>query len=84
MSNICRCPKPPGGSVRCNDDQLAVCGYENGEIVSGCFDRPEHLLLIKNEDEKNLALANWTLSRITGVSRSDYDAIDSDWTCPHS
>jgi hypothetical protein len=45
-------------------------------FVSGCFDRPDSALSITDEDEKNLVLANWVLSKVTGVSRSDYDPID--------
>ena|SRR5258708_6934355 len=78
MSNACKCPRPPGGTIRCSDDQLAVCGYQDGEIVSGCFDRPELILSIADEGEKNLVLSNWILSKVTGVYRSDLDPIDSD------
>ena len=78
MSNVCRCPKPPGGSITCNNDQLAVCGYQEGEVVGGCYDKPQSLEFITNEDERNLATANWSLGLITGTPRSDYDPIDSD------
>jgi hypothetical protein len=76
MSNVCKCPKPPGGSITCSDDQLAVCGYQDGEIVSGCFDRPGHLESISDSHQRNLALGNWVLSTITGVVRTDSDPID--------
>lgn len=76
MSNVCKCPKPPGGSITCNSDQLAVCGYQDGEIVSGCFDRPEPMQLIQDSSERSLALANWALSRIMGIERFDYDPIE--------
>jgi hypothetical protein len=64
--------------IRCNDNQLAVCGYRDGQIVSGCFDRPYHVKAISEENVKNLFLCNWILSVVTGVSRSDYDPIDED------
>lgn len=76
MSNTCKCPKPPGGTITCNQDQLAVCGYQNGEIVSGCYDKPEQALSITNSAERNLVLANWVISTITGLYRSDYDPIE--------
>jgi hypothetical protein len=76
MSNICNCPKPPGGSVSCRDDQLAVCGYRNGEIVSGCFDPPGHAAFIADEREKNLIVANWVASTVTGAVRDDNDPIE--------
>jgi hypothetical protein len=75
MSNTCQCPNPPGGQVTCNDDQLAICGLRDGQIVSGCFDRPDHTLTIESESERTVALSNWALSLITGASRSDYDPI---------
>src|ERR1043165_6122799 len=76
MSNVCACPKPPGGSITCSDEQLAICGYQNGEIVSGCFDRPNHLQFIRADDERTLGVANWALSVIVGVGRSDAEPID--------
>ncbi len=76
MTNTCQCPKPPGGAIQCKDDELAVCGYQNGEIIGGCFERPQSIDWITNRDEKNLAIANWCLGVITGSSRSDYDAIE--------
>jgi hypothetical protein len=77
MSNVCRCPKPPGGKIECSDDQLAVCGYQNGEIVSGCYDRPAHVREIEDLPQRNLVLANWVISTITGEYRSDFALIDS-------
>ncbi len=37
MSNKCNCPSPPGGSVECGDDQLAICQIKNGQIVARCI-----------------------------------------------
>jgi hypothetical protein len=78
LSNICPCPNPPGGTIRCNDDQLAVCGYRDGQIVSGCFDRPDHVKSAEEENLKNLFLCNWILSFITGATRSRYAAIEDE------
>jgi hypothetical protein len=76
MSRACKCPKPPGGSITCDDDQLAVCGYQDGVFVSGCRARPELVFSISNENERHLVLSNWVLSQIMGVDRSDYDPIE--------
>jgi hypothetical protein len=78
LSNTCLCPKPPGGTVRCSDDQLAVCGYRDGQIVSGCFDRPSHVRATEDESVKNLFLSNWILTVITGSDRSEYQPIQDD------
>ena len=77
MSNTCTCPEPPGGSITCGDDQLAVCGYQDGKIVSGCYSRPASVNLMTSKNEKVLALANWAISQITGTRRTDLDRIDS-------
>jgi hypothetical protein len=55
-----------------------VCGYREGQIVSGCFDRPEHIQSIEEENVKNLVLCNWILSFVTGTIRSDYDPIEDE------
>ena len=78
MSNVCNCPKPPGGYISCNANQLAICGYRDGEIVSGCFDKPDYAAHITDDRERNLVLSNWILSKITGIKRSDYDSIKPD------
>jgi len=78
MKNVCNCPDPPGGVVSCGLNQLAVCGYRDGRIVSGCFDKPDHAIRITDESEKQFVLSNWILSAITGVARSDYQAIEPD------
>lgn len=76
MSNICPCPNPPGGTIQCADDQLAVCGFQNGQIISGCYGRPAHVFGIKDEGEQHLALGNWILSIVTGNDRSGSDSIE--------
>lgn len=77
MSNTCQCPNPPGGVVRCNPDQMAVCGIRDGKIVSGCFDKPSHARNITSESERSYVLSNWALSVITGARRKDYDPIST-------
>jgi hypothetical protein len=76
MANVCSCPNPPGGTVSCSDNQLAVCGYRDGVIVSGCFDKPDHAKQIRDDSERNVVLANWILSIVTGEARYDYDVIE--------
>jgi hypothetical protein len=68
MSNICRCPKPPGGQVVCSDRQLAICGYRDGEIVSGCYDPPLAVAWADPGDARQ-AMHNWVLSAVTGMER---------------
>ena len=76
MSNSCDCPNPPGGTVICSDDQLAVCGYVNGRIVSGCFDPPEHVSKLQPQ-HVNIRVANWVLSVVTGEHRPSGQRITS-------
>jgi uncharacterized protein len=76
MSNTCKCPEPPGGTITCRDDQLAVCGYRNGQIVGGCYDRPNRVRGIVDESARTLALANWVLSTVIGSHRPDHMRIE--------
>jgi hypothetical protein len=69
MSNMCPCPNPPGGQIVCSADQLAICGFRDGSIVSGCFDKPLQARHAESKGEADLIVANWSLSMITGVSR---------------
>ena len=77
MSNTCRCPTPPGGRVSCRSDQLAVCGYRDGQFISGCFDRPDQIAFIP-KDVRRLAIANWVLTVLTGASREAHQSIDQE------
>ena len=45
MSNICKCPNPPGGTVSCGDDQIAVCRVQDGNVEGFCIDVPKRLTL---------------------------------------
>jgi len=76
MSNRCNCPKPPGGSVECDPDQLAVCAYVDGEIVARCYSRPVSVTKILTPGAKQLALRNWALSVITGADRKPTAPIE--------
>jgi hypothetical protein len=69
MARTCNCPNPPGGSITCSDDQLAMCGYQDGRIVSGCFDPPSAIAAMPTRAERTTALSNWALQQITGEIR---------------
>jgi hypothetical protein len=68
MARTCPCPNPPGGSVTCSDDQLAMCGYRDGQIVSGCFDPP-------HGEASSPQVLNWALEMITGEKRGPNQLI---------
>ena len=78
MEKKCPCANPPGGEITCSDDQLALCGVIDGELVVGCFDKPNDVMLIENLDRRNVALANWVLSRVMGDARKPDREISSD------
>jgi hypothetical protein len=87
--NVCNCPEPPGGNVTCRDDQLAICAYQHGRIVGGCYDKPGYigLLTALHEGSKtvgmprldNLALCNWVISTTTGLFRGDVEPLDDNY-----
>lgn len=62
--NICDCPDPPGGRAVCESHQLAICRVKDGVAQTECIDPPS--------DVTGLALENWALSVITGVSRQRF------------
>jgi hypothetical protein len=83
--NICDCPDPPGGDLKCPDDQLAICGYQNGKNASGCYERPAYVRLlttIRDFDDPgtprldDLVLSNWIISTITGSRRAEADPVE--------
>lgn len=78
MEKKCPCANPPGGEITCSDDQLALCGVIDGELVVGCFDRPSGVMQLENEYRKTAALANWVLSRIMGTERNPDREISDD------
>ena len=40
--NICECPSPPGGAIRCEDHQVGFCNLDNGKIDGACMTPPEN------------------------------------------
>jgi hypothetical protein len=77
MSKTCDCPDPPGGSITCSDEQLAMCGYRDGKIVSGCFDPPPSIAGMPTTLQRTAALSNWVLQEVTGKNRAFTDPVTS-------
>ncbi len=48
MANTCKCPNPPGSTVICESDQLAICFVKNGEAVHRCID------IVRTHDSRTL------------------------------
>lgn len=66
----CDCPRPPGGRVKCEDDQIAFCIVKDGEVTQQC------ITPISTSD--SLMLINWTLSEITGDYRNSFSMISKE------
>lgn len=67
IRNICNCPSPPGGSVECSKDQMALCIVENGTVRRVCQN------VVKDKDDSTIV--NFALSIITGEIRPDYNNV---------
>jgi hypothetical protein len=70
MSKTTPCSQPPGGTIVCNDDQLAICGVVDGKIVAGCFDPPASVMAFPEGQARETALANWAFEKVTGQVRN--------------
>lgn len=70
MNKTCPCATPPGGAITCREDQLAICGILDGQVVSGCFDQPLSVRFTFGRISKIQAIRNWTLSTISRTRRS--------------
>lgn len=74
--NICPCPQPPGGTVACEPNQLAICRVKNGVAEGECISPPADLT-----DLSDLAPAdakrylNWALDHITGRQRLPWQIV---------
>jgi hypothetical protein len=75
MSRVCPCPNPPGGQIVCDDNQLAICGFRDGKVISGCFSIPANIIQVREDQERSIVLSNWVLSMLTGADRSPYANI---------
>jgi len=53
--NTCRCPNPPGGALRCDDDQVGFCNVQNGNINAECIKPPLNI-------RKKKVLYSWILT----------------------
>ncbi|MCZ4408345.1 hypothetical protein O3Q51_05965 [Cryomorphaceae bacterium 1068] len=55
-NNVCECPNPPGGTVICEPDQLAICHVKDGKAIQRCLDPVDSM--------NPYVIINWTLNRI--------------------
>ncbi len=79
MSNVCECPNPPGGTVRCPPSNLAICRVLDGEVISECIPLPSRLFRVEytRGNPKNY-LANWIFNRIAKVQVRLRTEVSSD------
>lgn len=74
--NICDCPQPPGGSVACEPDQLAICRVRDGVAQGECIDPPDGMGGLAHVTPNSARqYHNWALEHITGQRRSRWDPI---------
>ena len=78
MPIVCPCANPPGGTITCNDNQLAICGTRDGQIVAGCFDPPATISDAVTPLDRIIVTANWTLSLVTGKVRDDHQELSAE------
>jgi hypothetical protein len=62
MTNTCDCENPPGGTISCPDDQLAVCIVKDGAVHGSCHTPPTTLTTA-------LRQVNWALGIVIGIPR---------------
>ena len=62
MSNRCNCPNPPGGVVICENNQMALCVIQHGEIIQRCINPPQQGTPVE--------IVNWTLVKIMSEKRA--------------
>jgi len=67
-TNFCNCPTPPGGTVTCEDGQLAICVVRNGVIEARCVNPPTYA--------SEIEMSNWILSTVTGDYRHPQSPIE--------
>jgi BON domain len=59
------CDTPPGGTVRCEKGQAAICLIDHGRVRASCATPPRNV--------SNLELKKWTLEQVKGSSISPSD-----------
>jgi len=52
MSNVCECPDPPGGSVRCAPDHYAYCVVVRGKTKTGCYKPNRRALRLSGSSDR--------------------------------
>lgn len=67
--NRCKCPEPPGGTVVCEEGQLAICVVRYGKAEGSCHNLPTKQSLPGGIDEF-IGQANFTLNLVTGRDRN--------------
>lgn len=68
MSNTCECPKPPGGRVFCESNQMALCIVKNGEVTQRCLN--------PDNTSNHRELVIWAISKITDSTRTSDIAFE--------
>lgn len=75
MSNTCNCPNPPGGIVRCETNQMALCIVKDGQAFYKCLNPPYNRYFRRYEAEE---LVGWALHNIIGDRSHLTIPIESD------
>lgn len=57
VKNVCSCPNPPGGTVTCEPDQMAICIVLDGEARRECQDPPL--------GSSHAELVDWAVQQVT-------------------
>jgi len=57
---ICDCESPPGGQIRCEDNQIPFCIVKDGRVFGVCRTPPV-------SQNRGNELRAWVLSQVTGV-----------------
>lgn len=79
VKNICNCNNPPGGTVVCEPDQLAICIVNNGIAQRECIDSPDDLRDLSSlTPGERVRYLNWALSNITGEIRRLSSSISNE------
>jgi hypothetical protein len=68
--NSCDCPTPPGGQIKCEDNQVAICRVKDGKVYGQCKTPP-------SSAQKGIALRAWILTKLlqTTVRPEEIDRL---------
>jgi hypothetical protein len=64
--NVCDCQSPPGGTVRCEQGQVAICRIRNGQVIAECKTPPRNA-------QSGEALKLWLASELVGKKLAPAD-----------